>query len=110
MSKKHEEHWITGEEFNRETRRLDAAGVPPDGPEYQALWERCHKRDDYLYESFGRQHYDSHYGQWVAISLTGDVLFREKHSDCVRAATEEFGLGDFAVRRLSERPYLSLHG
>ena len=48
MSVTQEEHWITGEEFGAERRRLIAAGVPDEDPRFQALYDRVASRSGFI--------------------------------------------------------------
>lgn len=104
MSIEQEQQWITGEEFGRERRRLIEAGVPDDAPEFQALIERVLARDDYLYETYGKQYLETHPGNWIAVSLDGEVVIRGTAGELAWDATEEFGAGNFAARKLAEFP------
>jgi len=104
MSVKEEQRWITGEELGRERRRLLAANVPDDAPEFQQLIARVAERDDALMERYGRSYLASHYGKWIAISLDGQVLIRDTASELAWAAREAFGGGNFAVQKLADFP------
>jgi hypothetical protein len=104
MDTEHEERWITGEEIGRENRRLIEAGVPDDAPEFQELIARIVARDDYLFERIGKKYLDTYYGKWIAISLDGQVIIRDTASEVTWAASEAFGDGNFAKRKLAEFP------
>lgn len=104
MSVDQDQQWITGEEFGRERRRLIQEGIPDEAAEFQALYDRVQARDDYLYERYGKPHLESHHGQWIAISMSGDVIIRNTASETIWAGAEKFGEGNFALRRLAEFP------
>src|SRR5687768_2335098 len=102
MSLDQKQKWITGDEYGRERVRLIKAGVSDDAPEFKALRVRVHRRDEYLYETFGRKHISDHHGKWIAIALDGRVIIKERSSEAGTAATSEFGPGNFALRKLAE--------
>jgi hypothetical protein len=104
MSVEQEQHWITGEEFARENRRLIEAGVPDEAAEFQALFTRVRERDDALFERYGKPLLQSHYGKWAAISPAGGVIIRDTAGEAVWAGAETFGEGEFALRRLADFP------
>src|SRR5438046_1103213 len=104
MSIEQEQQWITGEEIGRENRRLIEAGVPDDAPEFQALLDRIAARDDYLYERYGHKYLDTHRGKWIAISPDGRVIIRDTAGEVTWAASESFGEGNYAKRKLAEFP------
>ena len=104
MSIKQDEVWITGEEFGRERRRLIAAGIPDDAPEFVALRARKRARDDYLYERYGKPLMDKHSGKWIGIALDGRVIIRDTASELSWDAREEFGGGNYSKRKLAEFP------
>jgi hypothetical protein len=104
MSIEQEQRWMTGEEIGRENRRLIDAGVPDEAPEFQAFFDRIRARDDFLYEKFGKQYLDTHPNKWIAISLDGEVIIRDTASATIHEATDRFGAGNFAMRRLAEFP------
>src|SRR5437868_2991636 len=93
MSVETRHDWITPEEASRERRRLRAAGVRRDAPEYQALLERIGARDNYLYETYARKYRATDEGKWVAISLDGEVLIHPTASEAIWAGAETFGEG-----------------
>src|SRR5262245_411181 len=104
MSIEQEHTWITGKEIGRENRRLIEAGIPDDAPEFQDLIREIVARDDYLYERFGKQYLDSHYGKWIAISLDGQVIIREAAGEVTWTADRTFGDGNYSKRKLAEFP------
>jgi hypothetical protein len=104
MSTKQEQRWIPGEEIGHENQRLIEAGVPDDASEFQALLARIAARDNAHYERYGRAYRSSHPGQWIAISLDGQVIIRDTASEATWAASEAFGEGNYAKRRLREFP------
>ena len=101
---KQEQQWITGEEIGRENRRLIEAGVPDDAPEFQELIARIAARDNYLYERYGKSYLDTHPGEWIAISREGQVILRNTAGEVTWAASETFGEGNYAKRKLAEFP------
>jgi hypothetical protein len=104
MSIEQQTQWISTEEYQREWRRLREARVPLDAPEVQELMRRVSERDDYLYEQYGKPHYDTHYGRWIAVSTDGEVIIRDTSSEVHWAAVDAFGSGNFAIRKLAEFP------
>src|SRR5579862_4248509 len=108
MSIEQRHDWITGEEFNRERRRLIDAGVPDRAPEFQALYERLGERDDYLYERFGKPYLESHPGQWIAISADGEVIIHPDPVEVMRESRRRFGPGNASLRRLADPPGFQL--
>ena len=104
MSIEQEQQWITGEEIGRENQRLIEAGTPDDVPEFQELIARIISRDNYLYERYGKSYLDTHHGQWIAISLVGQVIIRNTAGEVTWAASEAFGEGNYAKRKLAEFP------
>ncbi len=104
MRTSNETTWITGEEVGREWRRLIEAGVPDGAPEFKELNGRILARDEYLYETYGKHYLKTHYGKWIGISLSGDVLIRDTSSQLIWAASEAWGDGNFAMRKLTEFP------
>jgi hypothetical protein len=104
MSIEQERQWITGEEIGRERRRLIEAGVPDDAPEFQALNARVSARDHYLYERYGKPLLETHPGKWIAISLDGQVIFRNTSGETMWAADDAFGQGNYALRKLAAFP------
>jgi hypothetical protein len=104
MSIEHEQQWITGEEIGRENRRLIEARIPDDVPEFQELISRIVARDNYLYERYGNPRRSTHPGKWMAISLDGQVIIRNTASEVTWAASETFGEGNYAKRKLAEFP------
>jgi hypothetical protein len=104
MNIEQEQRWITGEEIGRENRRLIKAGVPDDAPEFQELIARITTRDNYLYERYGKGYLETHHGQWIAISLDGQVIIRNTAGEVTWAAREAFGEGNYTKRKLAEFP------
>jgi hypothetical protein len=104
VSIEQEQQWITGEELGRERRRLIQSGVSEDDPAFRALVRRVVERDDHLFDRYGKAYLKSHPGKWLAISLDGEVLVRDTAGDLIWAATEAFGGGNFAMRKLAEFP------
>ncbi len=104
MSIEQEKRWITGEEFGAERRRLIATGVPDDAPEFRELFARVRERDDYLYERYGKPLLESHRGEWIAITLDGQVFLGHDPGEVGWKAVATVGPGNFCVRRLAEFP------
>jgi hypothetical protein len=104
MSVKHQEHWITGDEFARERRRLIEAGVPDGAPEFLELRARMQARNDDLYQRFGLRHREGNEGRWIAISGSGDVILGDTAAEVLEAARERFGPGNSAIRKLADFP------
>src|SRR5262249_53928335 len=93
---------ITGKEYNDERLKLIRAGVPNNAPEFKALNAKIRERNEYLYETYGKQYYDSDYGKWIAISIDGQVIIRDTASEAGYEADEAFGPGNYAKRKLNE--------
>jgi hypothetical protein len=104
MSIAQDKKWITGEEFGRERRRLIEAGVPNDAPEFQELICRVVERDDYLYETYGKPYLGTHRGKWIAVSLDGQVVIRDRSGELIWDAVAAFGRGNFSMRKLAVFP------
>lgn len=104
MSVEQDRHWITGEEFGKERRRLIEAGVPDDALEFRDLLRRVRERDDSLYDTYGKPYLETHYGKWIAISVDGELIIRDRSSELIWAAREAFGPGNFSMRKLAEFP------
>jgi hypothetical protein len=97
--------WITGEEFNRERRRLIAEGrYSRTSPEFIELHERMRDRDDYLWERYGTAlmaAHPGHPGKWAAISPSGEVELADSEYDVLAKARERFGAGNTCIARLT---------
>jgi hypothetical protein len=93
--------WITPEEFRTEWRRLRELRLPFDAPEVTALMERLGKRDDALFEWYGRRLVDAHPDKWMAISTEGETIIRDAAWEARREGDARFGPGAFAVRKLN---------
>jgi hypothetical protein len=104
MSTAVESKWITGEEIGREWRKLAAQAHPLRSTEMKALIGRIDSRDNFLYETYGKRHLESDRNRWIAISVNGEVLIRDTSSEAICDATETFGAGNFAMRRLNDFP------
>jgi hypothetical protein len=92
---------ITAEEFRNEWRRLRERRLPFDAPEVTALIERLGRRNDVLFERFGRRLVDANQDKWVAISTEGETLIRDTSWEARRDAEARFEAGGFAVRKLN---------
>jgi hypothetical protein len=104
MSVETDQDWITADEIGREWRRLHGMPLSIDSPEYQELFARINARDNALYERYGKPHMEAHRGKWIAIAPDGRVIIRKTSSEVVAAATETFGAGDAAIRKLADFP------
>ena len=93
--------WITGEEFNRERRRLIESGYGSDSAEMASLRQRVRDRNNYIWNTYGPQLMAEHAGKWVAISVTGDFVLGDREVDVIRQAGERFGVGSSCVARLT---------
>jgi hypothetical protein len=93
--------WITGEEFNRERRRLIAEGVAARAPEMEALRARMAERNDYIWETHGLLLMSQHPGKWAAITVDGSFLLADSEYEAMRAARERFGAGSCCIARLT---------
>ena len=97
-----QERWITGEEYVAEWQRLRAAGSLPRSPQYLALRDRIQRRDDFIWEKFGKLLLEKHPGKWAAIHLSGETIIEAKQVDALRKGKERFGTGGFCLRKLSD--------
>jgi hypothetical protein len=95
--------WITGEEYQRERRRLIDAGLY-ESPEFRALLRRVGERDEYLFERHGRPLIDRYPGKWAAISLDGEVVVKDREIEAMTAGRERWGAGNFCLARLADSP------
>ncbi|MGQ9627390.1 MAG: hypothetical protein ACUVV0_10870 [Anaerolineae bacterium] len=66
---------------------------------FAPLQERA-RRDEALYEKFGRPLEPEHQGKFVAISTEGETIVAEDSVEVLRAAIERFGSGNFAFHRI----------
>jgi hypothetical protein len=62
------------------------------------------QRDDQLYELYGEPLEATHWGQFVAISLLGEVIIGQSDLEVLKQALARFGRGNFAFRRIGYRP------
>jgi hypothetical protein len=104
MSVEQDQSWITREELGREWRRLMQEKVTEDAPAYQEFLRRVLVRDDFLFERYGLPSMETHPGQWIAISLDGQVILRNTSAEAAHAAREQFGGGNHAIRKLADFP------
>ena len=109
MGVKTEPRLITGEEIEKENLRLRAAGIRYKDPQARDLDARIQARDEYLFERYGKPHMDSHYGEWIAISLDGNVAFGTTSSEAGGKGLDYYGRGNYTVRRLAEFTGVVIH-
>ncbi|MBM3135378.1 MAG: hypothetical protein FJZ89_08905 [Chloroflexi bacterium] len=62
------------------------------------------QRDDQLYKLYGQPLESTHWGQFVAISLLGEVIIGQSDLEVLQQALARFGRGNFAFRRIGYRP------
>jgi len=62
------------------------------------------QRDDQLYELYGEPLEATHWGQFVAISLQGEIIIGPNDLEVLQQALARFGRGNFAFRRVGHRP------
>lgn len=96
--------FITAAEATALWRQIKERRLGEDSPEYQEFISRIRERDDYLYETYGKRYYDSHYGKWIAVSVNGEVIIDDTSGQVIWAASEKFGNGNFCMRKLAEFP------
>jgi len=94
--------WITGEEYNRERRRLLAAGFGSSTPEYQDLLGRIAERNAYIWTRYGEGLMQTHPGRWAAVNVDGEYVLAESELEAVRLARERFGAASSLIARLDE--------
>jgi hypothetical protein len=58
------------------------------------------QQDDLLYEKHGRSHEEEHAGEFVAICDDGRVVLGRDELTVATKAIEQFGAGNFALRRI----------
>ncbi len=64
-------------------------------------WIQLRKeRDDALYEQYAKHLEEERKGEFVAISPDGQLLIDKDRAKLRRRATEEFGKGNFALRKI----------
>jgi hypothetical protein len=93
--------FISDDEYAAEWKRLRELGVPPEAPEYEALFRRVAERNEHLWHAYGVPLMSKHQGQWVAISSEGEVLLAATEIDAFEQADERFGPGNAYVARLT---------
>lgn len=93
--------WITAEEYCAEWRRLRELRQPFDSPETVALLKRLQSRNDKLFDRYGRHLIEKYPDKWIAIATDGRILIRDTGVVARIDAREEFGPGNYAVRKLT---------
>lgn len=93
--------WISADEFRTEWRRLRELRLLEDSPEVTDLLDRVGRRDDALFERYGRHLVDANPNKWVAISLDGETLIRDASWQAHRDGEARFGPSAFALRKLN---------
>jgi hypothetical protein len=69
--------------------------------EYLSDWVRHRtEQDELLYDRHGKPLEAQHYGEFVAISDDGRTLLGTDELSLTKRAAEEFGPGQFALRRI----------
>jgi hypothetical protein len=104
MRLEEKQQWITAEEIGQEWQRLHSLPLLIDSPEYEELFHRINERDESLYDRYGRPYIKTHPGKWIAIATDGRVLLRDSAGELGWAADEEFGIGNYASRKLAPFP------
>ncbi len=61
------------------------------------------QRDNQLYERYGKILEATHRGQFVAISLQGEIIVGPSDLEVLQQALARFGPGNFAFRRIGYR-------
>ena len=67
---------------------------------YRARMNEVGRRDDALYERFGKTLESKHTGEFVAISEDGRLIVGPDEISVTSQALEQFGRGQFAFRRI----------
>jgi hypothetical protein len=93
--------WITAEEYCAEWRRLRELHQPLDSPDTVALLGRLQSRNDELFDRYGKKLIDQYPDKWIAIATDGRVLIRDASYDARVDARDQFGPGNYAVRKLT---------
>jgi len=68
----------------------------------QGLRKRVLK-DNVLYEKFAKHLEPEHNGEFVAISQKGKIIVESDQVEVLKKAIEEFGGGNFALRKIGSR-------
>ena len=71
-----------------------------DEKELKAWVEQRSKKDDELYERYGKPLEPEHKGEFVAISDDGDTILGKNRVDISFKAEERFGAGRYAFRKI----------
>ncbi|MGH2532204.1 MAG: hypothetical protein ACRDJW_07830 [Thermomicrobiales bacterium] len=61
------------------------------------------RKDDRLYERYGRSLESGHVGEFVAISDDGEVILGTDHLALSNEAAARFGEGNFALRKIGAK-------
>lgn len=72
----------------------------PTIEEVKAWMAERDRKDDHLYERYGRPLEVEHRGELVAISDTGEVILGTDELTLTDEAVARFGAGNFAFRRI----------
>ena len=63
------------------------------------------QRDDALYERYARHLESEHRGEFVVISLDGEIMTGKDRVELLWAAADKFGEGNFVLRKIGY-PYV----
>lgn len=66
----------------------------------KAQMKTVKQRDDALYERYAKYLESKHRGEFVVISLDGQVMTGEDRVELLWAAADKFGEGNFALRKI----------
>ena len=66
----------------------------------QEWLERKLEEQHQLYEKYGKPLESEHKGDFVAISLDGEILLDQKLGDLLKRAIDTFGADNFAIARV----------
>jgi hypothetical protein len=62
--------------------------------------EAVKQRDDALYERYAKHLENEHRGEFVVISLDGQIMTGKDRVELLWAAADKFGEGNFALRKI----------
>ena len=71
----------------------------------KAQMEAIKQRDDALYERYAKHLESEHRGEFVVISLDGQIMISKDRVALLWAAADKFGEGNFSLRKIGY-PYV----
>jgi len=80
-----------------------AAQFTTHPPAAQHLLDEKAREHQRLYEQYGKPLEATRQGEYIAISLDGQIILGVRAADVVRQAIENFGSGNFSLARIGHR-------